>query len=208
MMRAIASFAAVLIAAAHLASVVQHQAFLGRWNLTGLAPDTNYVYWLEVKEENGQLTGMFLNRTSSPVQLATVKVENGELIFQLRARGDRPAPEFRARLDGDKLVGSHTERDRTIKWVGVRPPRWPAVNSNARHAYGTPIELFDGKSIDAFGVQNPDRPINWMVEDGLMTNTPPANNLLSKEKFKDFRIQAEYKLSAGQQRRHLHPRPV
>jgi hypothetical protein len=197
MMRAIASFAAVLIAAGHLTSAVQPQAFLGRWNLTGLAPDTNYVYWLEVKEENGQLTGLFLNRTSSPVQLAAVKVENGELVFQMRARGDRPAPEFRARLDGDKLIGSHTERDRTIKWVGVRPPKWPAVDANARHAYGKPIELFDGKSIDAFGVQNPDRPINWIVEAGLMTNAPPANNLVSKEKFKDFRIQAEYKLSQG-----------
>ena len=28
-----------------------------------------------------------------------------------------------------------------------------------------------------------------------MTNTPPANNLVSKEKFKDFKLEAEYKLS-------------
>ena len=28
-----------------------------------------------------------------------------------------------------------------------------------------------------------------------MTNTPPANNLVSKERFKDFRLEAEYKLS-------------
>lgn len=30
-----------------------------------------------------------------------------------------------------------------------------------------------------------------------MTNTPRANNLISKEKFKDFRLEAEYKLEAA-----------
>ena len=39
------------------------------------------------------------------------------------------------------------------------------------------------------------KPIGWTIEDGAMTNTPPANNLVSKQTFKDFRIEAEYKLS-------------
>ena len=30
-----------------------------------------------------------------------------------------------------------------------------------------------------------------------MTNSPRANNLISKERFKDFRLQAEYELEAG-----------
>ena len=35
----------------------------------------------------------------------------------------------------------------------------------------------------------------WSVDDGAMTNEPKANNLVSKEKFKDFRLDAEYKVS-------------
>jgi hypothetical protein len=41
--------------------------------------------------------------------------------------------------------------------------------------------------------------MGWTVEDGAMTNDPkpkdPSNNLVSKEKFKDFRLDAEYKVS-------------
>jgi len=40
-----------------------------------------------------------------------------------------------------------------------------------------------------------DRAIMWSVADGAMTNEPKGNNLVSKEKFKDFRLDAEYKVS-------------
>jgi hypothetical protein len=55
--------------------------------------------------------------------------------------------------------------------------------------------LFDGKSLDAWGVQIADRAIMWSVVDDAMTNEPKANNLVLKEKFKDFRLDAEYKVS-------------
>jgi 3-keto-disaccharide hydrolase len=59
------------------------------------------------------------------------------------------------------------------------------------------VVLFDGKSLDAFTVQNPNpnRPIRWVVEDGIATNPTFGDNLVSKEKFKDFKIEAEYKLA-------------
>ena len=65
------------------------------------------VYWLEVKEDAGQLSGMFLNRGGSPVKLPSIKIDNGELVWQTDppARGGA-APEFRAKAQGDKLTGS------------------------------------------------------------------------------------------------------
>ena len=81
-----------------------------------------------------------------------------------------------------------------MELVGVRPPKWRQHNANATHKFGTPIALFDGKSMDAWDVQNKGRPMDWTIEDGAMTNTPPANNLVSKQKFQDFKIHAEYKL--------------
>jgi hypothetical protein len=184
----------LVVTAATLSS--QTQGFLGRWNMTGTGADANRIYWLEVSEEGGQLKGLFLNRTGSPIQLASIKVDAGTLIFQLpTGRDGRPGTEFKARLEGGKLVGSHPDRERTINWVGVRPPTWPPSNANAAHAYGTPVALFDGKSLDAFVPQTGDKISNWAIEDGAATNTPPSSNLLSKQKFKDFRIQAEYKLA-------------
>jgi len=188
--------AAIALACAVAGTSAQQNPYLGRWNLTGTGENSNYVYWLEIKQEGGQLTGMFLNRGGHPLKLGSVKVENGELIFQTAppARGGAAAPEYHARLQGDKLTGSVKLADRTVEFTGARPPKWGPANANAPHKFGKPVELFDGKSMDAWDVQNKTRPMNWTIEDGAMTNTPPANNLVSKQKFQDFKLQAEYKL--------------
>jgi hypothetical protein len=193
-----ALFVLLLVLTLLPSAAVQQQGFLGRWNLTGTGPDVDRVYWLEVSDKGGQLSGMFLNRGGSPVALASVKIEGGALVFQMApGRDNKPGIVFRATLQGDKLIGSHTDRDRTINWVGVRPPKWPASDANAKHAFGTPVELFGGKTQtpDAFRPQTGDRIVNWSVADGVLANAPPASNLVSKEKFKDFKIEAEYKLA-------------
>ena len=141
--------AAVVVNVLLPAAAVQNQGFLGRWNLTGTGQDANRVYWLEVTEKGGQLSGMFLNRGGNPVPLASVTVQGKELVFQLApGTNKQPGAEFRAKLDGGKLVGTTKAADRTINFVGVRPPKWPASNANAKHTYGKPVELFDGKSAD------------------------------------------------------------
>ena len=193
--------------------------------MTGVAPDTDYVYWLEVKQEGDQLKGLFLNRGGHAVPLAVVKIENGELVFQgfVSSRGQPPAPggpEYRAKVEGGKLVGHHSLRStrrprpqrrperptaapppttRVVNWVGVRPPTWPASNANGSHTYGKPVVLFDGSSLDAW-TYIPASANPWSIEDGTMTNAypkTPAANMVSKEKFSDFKIEAEYKLEKG-----------
>jgi hypothetical protein len=197
-MRILIAVVAVAVMAALVPAAAQHQGFVGRWNITGTGQDANRVYWLEITDQAGKLSGKFLNRTGSPIALASVRVEGDTLVCQLPpGRDNKPGLEFRAKLEGNKLIGSHTAGDRTVNWVGVRPPTWPAVDANAKHTYGKPVELFDGKSYDAFGPQSGDKVTNWSVEDGVLTNAPPASNLLSKQKFKDFRIQVEYRLAEG-----------
>ena len=49
--------------------------------------------------------------------------------------------------------------------------------------------------MEAFDTQPSTYPITWTVEDGVLTNAPPTRNLVSKQKFTNFRLQAEYKLT-------------
>lgn len=170
--------------------------FLGRWNITGTGEDSNAVFWLEVRRDEGKLTGRFLNRGGSPVPLAAIEVTGKELVFTTAAPAGRTGQTHRATLQGGKLTGSVTVGDRTLNWVGVHPPTWPAANANADHTYGTPVELITG-SLDPWTLQRPDRPAGWTFEDGVMTNEAKANNLISKQTFKDFRIQAEYTIGEG-----------
>ena len=41
-----------------------------------------------------------------------------------------------------------------------------------------------------------------------MTNTPHANNLISKQKFQDYKIHAEYKLEQNSNSGIYHPRTL
>jgi hypothetical protein len=180
------------------------QALLGKWNLTGLGEDTAYVYWLEVKDEGGRLSGMFLNRTSSPFALTDVRVSGNELVFVQGGRGGRPGITYTARLENGRLIGQHTlpaqgqgetaTAPRLVRWIGTRPPAWRDVNANGAHTFGAPVSLFDGSSLEAWTVQHTDRPMNWEIVEGALTNGERANNLVSVRKFGDFKVEAEYKL--------------
>jgi hypothetical protein len=199
-MRRLASlaFTAALVVAAATLIHADNKAFLGRWNLTGTGADSGNVYWLEVTEEGGQLSGMFLNRGGSPVKLASIKVEGDELVFTTAPPAEgRPGQTFKAKVKGAGLEGSTTQGDKTVAFTGARPPKWPAANADGKHAYGKPVELFDGKTLDTWGVQIAGKPMGWSVVDGAMTNEKGANNLVSKQTFKDFKINAEYKIEPG-----------
>jgi hypothetical protein len=209
-MRVPALAAAVVVAALVplLADAPTQSGFLGKWNLTGTGEDATLVYWLEVREENGSLTGSFLNRTGNPWPTRSIAIEGDELVWVHQPREqDRPI-EFRARLENGRLVGHHTPpargrrggapaEPRTINWVGVRPPDWPDVSANGAHTFGDPVMLFDGTSLDAFTGQNPRRELGWTLTDGVMNNGNGANNLVSHATFSDFKLEAEYRLGEG-----------
>ncbi len=209
----------LVIAALAVPEARQANAFLGAWNLNGTGQDAANVYWLDVKDTGGALSGLFLNRTGHPLPLAVVKIENGELIFQGGRPGAPTGPEYRATIEGGKLVGRHTvtqsapasaaapgtpppaPTQRTVNWIGTRPPSWPVSDPNGKHAYGKPVVLYDAAAPpnaieDIWGVQNATRPMNWSIDAAhfLANASPGGNNLVSKEKFTNFRVHVEYKL--------------
>jgi hypothetical protein len=180
------------IAALALAAPARAQSnpFVGAWNITGDAPNQGNIYWLEVKDDGGKPAVMFLNRGGSPVAGENVKITGNELTFKAGGTGQN-LPTITLHAAGNKLSGTVGQ----VKVTGEHPPTWGACDANTSHTLGKPVALFDGKSLDAWGFQMKDKPIMWKIEDGVMTNEPHGNNLVSKEKFKDFKLQAEYKLS-------------
>jgi hypothetical protein len=198
--------------------------FLGVWNISGQGPDSAIVYWLELKEgKDGKLDSLFLNRTSHPIPLTMVKIEGDELTFQVSGTAAQPTgPVFHAKVENGKLVGHHTARsggrpgaagqpaspvtEREVNWVGVRPPVFPKANANASHKFGDPVVLYDAEhmkmmpnmSLDSvWGIQGGDGKLaGWKVDaDGNFANDAPGGkNLVSKQKFYNFKVEVEYKL--------------
>ena len=130
---------AAILAGTSLSAIGRQGGFLGRWNLTGTGADSAMVYWLEITQDGGQLSGMFLNRGGAPARLAGARIENGELVFQGAARRAGPGPEGRARLQGDKLVGTITSPGtaaapgRAVEFVGAHPAEMAATDASAPH---------------------------------------------------------------------------
>ena len=179
-----------------LTAAAQSNPFLGRWDITPTGPGASGAYWLEVKDENGQLTGYFLNRGGSVLKLPSIAIEGSELVFSPAGGANAPKVVHRAKVVGGKLVGTATGGAQQVSWVGVRPPKWGSYDANAKHKFGQPVELFDGKTMDGWDVQFAGKPSGWSVVDGAMTNSAGANNIVSKQKFENFKLRAEYKLEA------------
>ena len=191
----------------------QSNPFLGAWNITGQGQDSAIVYWLELKEEGGKLTSLFLNRGGHPIPLTMVKIENGALSFQTGGKPEAPTgPVITAKIEGGKLVGHHTvtgrggSAPREINWVGVRPPMWKKADANAKHNFDTPVVLYDAAHMkmmrdmpldDVWGIQGGDGKLaGWKVDDegNFINDAPGGKNLVSKQTFFNYKIEVEYKL--------------
>ncbi len=176
-------------------AMAQDNPFLGKWDIAGVGQHSNYVYWLEVKVVDGKLAGSFLNQSGSVLPLAEIKVEGNELVFSpTMPRAGMPKPVHRAKVEEGRLLGMMTAGDQEVAWIGERPPKWGDFNANKRYRLGTPVSLFDGKTLEMWNVQSKDREWGWALVDGAMANEPKANNLVSRHRFQDFKIQCEYKV--------------
>ncbi len=175
-------------------TLAQDNPFLGKWNITGVGQYSNQVYWLEVKTEDGKLAGYFLNRSGSVLKLPEIKIENDQLTFSPAGRPNAPKAVHTAKVEEGHLLGMLTIGEQQIPWLGERPPVWGNFDANAKHKFGSPVVLFDGKSLEHWLGQVKDKELGWSIVDGTMTNQPHANNLVSRHHFENFKIQCEYKV--------------
>jgi hypothetical protein len=223
-MRVKVTVAALLAVASAMVFAQQGQnPFAGRWNLRGTGPDTDKVYWLEITQKGDQLEGRFLNRSAHATPLAWVRVEGKELVFRY-GRGEglpespvvEGGPVYRAHLENGKLIGHHVLEPRNapaagaaasakppapteVHWIGTRQPTWPPSNANGSHSYGKPVVLVGpGVGLEVWTGATAEKSGGWKIENGILSNAPPTFNPISKEKFKDFKIETEFKLEEKQ----------
>jgi hypothetical protein len=83
-MRVRLTLVALLVAVAMSNVVVgqQQSPFVGRWNIRGTGQNANLIYFLEVIQKDGQLHGMFLDRSAHATPVYSIKVEGNELVWQ------------------------------------------------------------------------------------------------------------------------------
>ncbi|SPE40997.1 conserved hypothetical protein [Candidatus Sulfopaludibacter sp. SbA3] len=129
-------------------------------------------------------------------KITTIDVLNEELIFTIAPSGNGRKRIFHARMVGAKLEGtSQSEGQPTslVKWTGVRAPVITEKDDGSWKE-GKPIELFNGKDISGWKALNPGVEMKWSVKDGIMRNAPPTTDIISEQKFWNFKLHVDFRI--------------
>jgi hypothetical protein len=171
---------------------------VGRWDITVRGSDGDYPSWLEVRESGYRtLVGSFVGRTGSARPISRVEFENGRLRFSLPPQWEKRTDDqhVEGRLEGDVLRGETTdEQGRRVAWTAHRAPSLKRTYSP--HA-GEPIELFNGRDLTGWKARDVKSKNGWVVRDGVLTNAEPGNDLITEQKFTDFKLRAEFRYPEG-----------
>jgi hypothetical protein len=182
--------------------------FNGRWDLIVHNNPTCTVtcaWWLEVKGAGTpELKGTFVGFPDGSLhELPDLAIKDGVLTFAWdrpaspgrNGRGPSPAQhiDYTVKLVAGKLEGSTKGAKRDLTFTGERAPVIDE-HDDGTWIKGKPITLFNSKNLSGWTGIRTENAEGWTVEDGLLTSKGAADDLVTKEKFWNFELHAEYRL--------------
>jgi 3-keto-disaccharide hydrolase len=172
------------------------QPFLGRWDLTLKAPDREYASWIEISQEKGQLKAQIVGRWGNARPLPKIVLKDGVLEF-VSPKEEEERPDdmvFKGKLVGATLSGTTTGPDgQAWQWTGKRAP---SLKRAAAPQWSEPVRLFNGKDLSGWTLSNLHQANNWKVENSALVCTGSGSNLVTTDKFEDFKLHVEFNCPA------------
>ena len=166
----------------------------GRWNLTLSFDGKEVPSWLEVSHSGlSTLVGRFVFLNGSARPISEIHFKDGKFSFAIPPQWETGnLLEFEGSLEGEELKGTLLYTDgKTYDWVGTRAPK---LAYNANPVWGEPKVLFNGKDFDGWQAMGENQ---WVVKDGILTSEKTGANLVSDEKFNDFKLHLEFRYPEG-----------
>jgi len=192
------------------APAVDAAGFNGAWDIT--VPGGAHVWWLKVVgADTPNPTGLMVGPPGGGMYPPdSMKVAGDELVYTFKQRkyalpGEetpwekRPLRDatYHVRLDGPNGIKGYVEVDghpETRKeFAGVRAPVI-TDKDDGTWKEGEPVELFNGKDLTGWKPIWPERGFKWSVKDGVLMNDPPTSDIVSDQKFWNFKLHVEYRL--------------
>ena len=170
--------------------------FNGRWDITNNTQPRPKAWWLELTGMGtANPSGFFVSDHGSDRNVVDhIAVENGELRFSFNRPGrgggaGTQSPEYHARLVNGKLEGTFNN----TTWTGVRAPVIKDKDDGSWKE-GKPIQLFNGKDLTGWTALNPSVEMKWTVQDGVLRNAPPTTDIISTQKFWNFKLHVDFRI--------------
>ena len=189
-------------------------AIVGRWNLRildYLGPSDVFSSWLEIERSGFQaLVGRFVGLIGGARPIGSIDWDPKQRVARFRipmewegVRQDWDVTSRDLRYEvmatGDSLVGRVVRPEGTMRvFVGKRAPLLLRANPAA---WTAPVALFNGTDMTGWVLAPTARslPNFWVVRDGVLATTAGEGaNLMTVERFQDFRLHCEWRLPKGQ----------
>jgi hypothetical protein len=189
--------AALLLLPAGLNAQVGKQPIVGRWDLTVDAGNNQTVpSWLEVKLSGIKtFVGYYVADAGSARPVAKVNVNGQKVSFTIPPQWEMGSNDliFEGTVDNDKISGLITNPDgKKHSFTGVRAP---SLAREKEPVWNEPVKLFNGTNLEGWVSQKPNN--QWVADNGILRSPKSGSNLLTKEKFRDFKLHIEFKVPAG-----------
>lgn len=167
----------------------------GRWDIVIESNGKSIPSWLEIEHSGVKtLVGRFVYSSGSARPISVINSNNGKYSFTIPPQweeSDRNL-DFEFELVGDQLKGTMVFVDgKTYNWTAKRAP---SLKRTSAPIWGTPIKLFNGKDLKGWHATGENQ---WVIEDGILRSKKSGSNLVSDQKFEDFKLHVEFRCPNG-----------
>jgi hypothetical protein len=174
---------------------VQAEKVTGRWDLTVKGGAGEYPAWLEVTRAGDRLSGRFVGRWGSVQPVKSINVDGERLEFIVGREGGWPHDLiFKGRMLKDRLSGATHWNGEALRWTASKAP---SLRRAADPDWGKPIRLVNGVDLTGWRAYPGAKPNQWRIENGLLINEASGANLVTEQKFDDFRLHVEFRIEPG-----------
>jgi hypothetical protein len=171
---------------------------VGRWDLIVHGKDGDYPSWLEVRVSGRRtLVGRYVGQFGSQRPISNVELRDDHFRFsvppQWEGRKDDVVIEGRV-VGPDSLQGEVTDdKGGRLTWTGRRAP---SLKREKERVFGKELSLI-GNDLTGWKPRHAEVKNGWVVKDGLLIDEKPGNDIVSEQKFTDFKLHAEFRYPKG-----------
>ncbi len=169
----------------------EENELLGRWDLRIEKDGTKLPSWLEVRKSGHQtLVGRFVYAFGSARPVSHIKKRGDQFTFSIPVQWEAETGkmEFKGSIIGGILQGTMVYADgKTYSWTGTKQPK---IVYNPNPIWGAPSKLFNGLDLTGWTATGKNQ---WTVENGILTSKASGANLVTDQKFTDFKLHVEFR---------------
>jgi hypothetical protein len=167
----------------------------GRWDLTITMDGKENPSWLEVRHSGHKTwVGHFVGVWGSARPISKITITGNTFSFAIPPQWEQGEGDmtFEGTVDGKGLKGTVVFPDgKNYSWTAVRAP---ALRAKKNGAWGKPISLIQNNNLKGWHALGENQ---WIVEQGILKSPKSGANLVTDERFSDFKLHIEFRYPKG-----------